>query len=135
MACRVPTTRAEAKDRHVIIAQQAVTNDTVTDEKQEEQPSGADVLDTQEHTLLHLTAAIGSKRYQAPEVGRGDPYNLKAEVYSFGLICWEIWTLEKPYGVDLQQGTQPFRLSTRATAFFGSLFQTTLQIPAQVLAQ
>lgn len=33
----------------------------------------------------------------APEVGLGKPYNLKADVYSFGVLLWQILTLSVPY--------------------------------------
>jgi serine/threonine protein kinase len=47
---------------------------------------------------FNLTKRTGSPRYMAPEVAKGEPYNLKADVYSFGLICHEIISLEKPFG-------------------------------------
>jgi serine/threonine protein kinase len=47
---------------------------------------------------FHLTKRTGSPRYMAPEVAKGEAYNLKADVYSFGLICHEIMSLEKPFG-------------------------------------
>jgi serine/threonine protein kinase len=40
---------------------------------------------------------------QAPEIFRGDPYNLKADVYSFSLLCHEVLTLERPYS-DIPHG-------------------------------
>ena len=32
----------------------------------------------------------------SPECGRNEPYNHKTDVYSFGLLCYEILTLERP---------------------------------------
>jgi serine/threonine protein kinase len=41
----------------------------------------------------------GSVRYLAPEIGLGTPYNLKADVYSFGILFWYIMALEPPFGL------------------------------------
>lgn len=48
-----------------------------------------------------LTGKVGSPRYMAPEVSMGEPYNLKADVYSFGLLVYQILTLKTPFkGLD-----------------------------------
>jgi len=39
----------------------------------------------------------GSMRYMAPEVLVHEPYNLKADVYSFSMVFWEILSLRKPF--------------------------------------
>mmetsp|Transcript_26595 Transcript_26595/g.50428 ORF Transcript_26595/g.50428 Transcript_26595/m.50428 type:complete len:284 (+) Transcript_26595:934-1785(+) len=44
-----------------------------------------------------LTAETGTYRYMAPEVIRHECYNYAADVYSFGLLMWEIITHEKPF--------------------------------------
>ena len=33
----------------------------------------------------------------APEVARSEPYNLTADVYSFGLLLWQVCSLDLPY--------------------------------------
>jgi hypothetical protein len=48
--------------------------------------------------LFKLTKRTGSPRYMAPEIAKGEPYNLKADVYSYSLICHEVMTLKKPFG-------------------------------------
>lgn len=44
-----------------------------------------------------LTAETGTYRYMAPEVIRHECYNYAADIYSFGLLMWEIITREKPF--------------------------------------
>ena len=44
-------------------------------------------------------SGAGSPRYMSPEVLKEEPdrYNLKADVYTFSLVVWQILSLEKPY--------------------------------------
>lgn len=43
-------------------------------------------------------SGAGSPRYMAPEVFGSEPtYNLKADVYTFCVVLWEVLALEKPY--------------------------------------
>jgi len=44
-----------------------------------------------------LTGMTGSLRYMAPEVGKKLPYNLSADVYSIGIMLWQIITMETPF--------------------------------------
>lgn len=53
------------------------------------------VLQTSE--LRDKDMAIGSARWMAPEVLMGHNLNDKLDVYSFGLIMWEIFTRTEPY--------------------------------------
>lgn len=53
--------------------------------------------------VFHMSGKIGSMRYMAPEVVLSEPYNQKADVYSFSLVMWEILALEKPYGAISKQ--------------------------------
>ncbi len=43
------------------------------------------------------TSRVGTPNWMAPEICRGEKYTDKADVYSFGLIVWEIVTREVPY--------------------------------------
>jgi len=52
--------------------------------------------DDQDETF-QLTAKVGSPRYMAPEVVNGESYNLKADVYSFGLLAYQILTGKTPF--------------------------------------
>lgn len=47
--------------------------------------------------LYKLTRRVGSPRYMSPECARGDLYNCKADVYTMGLLCFELLSLQKPY--------------------------------------
>ena len=39
----------------------------------------------------------GTMSYCAPEILRGQPYTLSVDVYSFGIVMWEIMTRETPF--------------------------------------
>jgi serine/threonine protein kinase len=44
-----------------------------------------------------LTGNTGSRRYMANEVARGLNYDQSVDVFSFGVLLWEMCTTEKPY--------------------------------------
>ena len=44
-----------------------------------------------------MSGETGSLRYMAPEVASSMSYNQKADVYSFGVILWELLSYEKPF--------------------------------------
>jgi serine/threonine protein kinase len=41
--------------------------------------------------------AANSRRYMAPEVAKESPYNNSVDVYSFGILLWELCSGEKPF--------------------------------------
>lgn len=45
----------------------------------------------------------GSPRYMAPEVMTGDGYTFAVDVYSFGVILYELCSLKKPYDVTFDK--------------------------------
>jgi serine/threonine protein kinase len=45
-----------------------------------------------------MTPCSGSLRYMSPENATSDNYGFPADVHSFGIVLWEILTLEKPFG-------------------------------------
>jgi len=61
--------------------------------------------DTQELRLLH--DRCGTPRYMAPEVGLDLGYSFPADVYSFGILLWEICALKKPF--DSVKSADEFR--------------------------
>lgn len=51
-------------------------------------------------------SGAGSPRYMAPEVlGNKPVYNLKADVYTFSIVMWEVLALKKPYAFARGMGT------------------------------
>ncbi|AVR52835.1 serine/threonine protein kinase [Marseillevirus Shanghai 1] len=60
----------------------------------------------QENTTM---TSVGSTAYMAPEVLCGSRYNEKADVYSFGVLVWEVVTRKRPY-----EGQSPVRVAELA---------------------
>jgi len=50
-----------------------------------------------EDQVYELSGNTGTARYMAPEVIRKEPYNFKADVFSFSVLLWELMALTKPY--------------------------------------
>lgn len=57
-----------------------------------ELPEGSDPDST-----FNLAGNTGTSRYMAVEVIRKQPYNVKADVFSFSILLWELMALCKPY--------------------------------------
>lgn len=47
--------------------------------------------------MYKLTGNTGSRRYMAPEVAKSLPYNQSVDIYSFGILLWEMCAMEKPF--------------------------------------
>lgn len=45
----------------------------------------------------HLTGQTGSLRYMAPEVALEMPYNESCDVYSWGILFWQVCALQTPF--------------------------------------
>ena len=57
--------------------------------------------DYQSDGLYLMTGLTGSRRYMAPEVVLSKPYNLSADVYSFAILAWEMFSFRRPFsGMD-----------------------------------
>lgn len=46
---------------------------------------------------VYFMTAAGTHRYMAVEVHRGEQYNLKADVFSFAMVCYELLAQEAPF--------------------------------------
>jgi serine/threonine protein kinase len=57
-----------------------------------ELPEGSD-----RDSTFNLAGNTGTSRYMAVEVIRKHPYNVKADVFSFSILLWEVMALCKPY--------------------------------------
>ena len=44
-----------------------------------------------------LNGGVGTCRYMAPEVAKCKPYNKLADVYSFGILMWQMLSLQVPF--------------------------------------
>lgn len=56
-----------------------------------------DVSSASSDERYQMSGETGSFRYMAPEVAEHNPYNEKADVYSYGVILWEMMTKKKAY--------------------------------------
>lgn len=48
-------------------------------------------------TMLSTKSQAGTPEWTAPEVLRSQPYNEKCDIYSYGVILWELMTDEEPW--------------------------------------
>ncbi|XP_073281836.1 probable serine/threonine-protein kinase SIS8 isoform X1 [Primulina huaijiensis] len=49
-------------------------------------------------TYLSSRSTAGTAEWMAPEVLRNEPSNEKCDVFSFGVILWELCTMQQPWG-------------------------------------
>jgi serine/threonine protein kinase len=49
------------------------------------------------NAALFLTRHVGTPVYMAPEIMGDRPYTTSADVYSFGIVLWEIYTRQVPF--------------------------------------
>ena len=49
------------------------------------------------HIDTFVMSGAGSPRYMAPECLKLEKYNLKADIYSFAIILWEMMSASQPY--------------------------------------
>jgi len=54
-------------------------------------------VNSKSNDVYEMSGETGSLRYMAPEVAEGLPYNHKADVYSFGIIFWEMNAGKRPF--------------------------------------
>jgi serine/threonine protein kinase len=61
-----------------------------------ELPADMDVTDP---NMMYEMSGVGTRRYMAPEIVNESRYNLKADVYSWSMVFWEMLTCVKPYAM------------------------------------
>lgn len=52
----------------------------------------------------------GSLLYMAPEVLAGEMYDKRADMYSFGVLLWEMWYAETAFEIELFTQPSQFQL-------------------------
>jgi serine/threonine protein kinase len=52
---------------------------------------------------FEMSGKVGTKAYMAPEVYERQPYNTKADVYSYAMLLWEILALQRPFAQHTKQ--------------------------------
>lgn len=65
----------------------------------------------------------GSPRYMAPEIMEGKGYTLKVDVYSFGILLYELCTLEVPFANSCALMKQKQRKRKKRKINFRSIFE------------
>lgn len=56
-----------------------------------------DLSTKDENGTYKLTGYTGSPLYMAPEIALNKPYNFSADVYSFGILLWQMIALKSPF--------------------------------------
>lgn len=46
---------------------------------------------------FEMSGKVGTLRYMAPEVALHQPYNISADVYSWAMVAFEVFSLQKPF--------------------------------------
>ncbi|EGD78569.1 TKL protein kinase [Salpingoeca rosetta] len=67
-------------------------------------------------TSMTLTAGVGTPLYMAPEALTGDKYSFEADIFSFGVLMWEVATQRVPDLIEQEKGSE-YRGPILATLF------------------
>ena len=61
-----------------------------------------------DHTKSYVSGVVGTYAWAAPEVMNDEKMSTKADIYSLGVILWEVFTLSLPW-----EGLAPMQIMTR----------------------
>lgn len=62
-------------------------------------------------TISRRQTVVGTLVYMAPEVLSNEKYSEKADIYSFGVVLWEIFTGNNPYEDERYRDLNQFQLT------------------------
>jgi len=77
-----------------------------------------------------LTGGVGTPIYMAPEVLDGEPYSASADVYSFGMLMYELFTAKEPYLTP--EFTAPWHIAQFVAA--GKRLEIPADVPSGIAA-
>jgi serine/threonine protein kinase len=80
----------------------------------------------------YLTGTTGTYQYMAPEVIDGNAYDQTADVYSFGIMLWEIAVQQKPYEDAYLEAVQVARAVVEDDSFRPSLKKLPKHVPSAI---
>lgn len=65
------------------------------------------------HSLIVKGRAVDNPMWLAVEVMQGEAYSLKSDVYSYGMILWELVTCRQPFREQLETTKFWFKLEEK----------------------
>eukprot|EP00897_Mesotaenium_endlicherianum_P007926 jgi/Mesen1/7161/ME000037S06520 len=77
---------------HDIVHRDLKSENVLLDHKYTAKIADFGVARTEAHNPVDMTAETGTVRWMAPE-----PYDRSVDVYSFGIVLWELYTCEHPF--------------------------------------
>ncbi|KAL6066376.1 Serine/threonine-protein kinase EDR1 [Balamuthia mandrillaris] len=81
-----------------------------------------------------LMSRIGTVQWVAPEILRGEAYNEKCDVYSFGIILWELWSKQAPFASAAGGEVMPAVRVATEVAYHGRRPPIASDMPAEMAA-
>lgn len=98
----------------------------------------AHLLDEQTQKLTMTGASVGTPSYMSPEAARGEPVDGRADIYSLGIVLYEMaagrlpYTASTPLSLMMQQNSEPLPLPQ---SFNPNIPQALADILAKALAK
>ncbi|EGD82286.1 serine/threonine protein kinase [Salpingoeca rosetta] len=80
--------------------QRTSLSSTASDDPQYSQQAGLQTM-----TSTTLTAGVGTSLYMAPEALTGDKYSFETDIFSFGVLMWEVATQRPPDLIEQEKGS------------------------------